>query len=76
MEINNIIREQICSDLKAGLVDEAGGPMVATFFNGQPTFISVPEFENDESDIPLFLSLFLKAKALMKISKRLHGAPS
>ncbi|MFZ6039772.1 phage tail terminator protein [Vibrio natriegens] len=52
MEINNIIREQICSDLKAGLVDEAGGPMVATFFNGQPTFISVPEFENDESDIP------------------------
>ena len=54
MEINNAIRKQVKADLKAGLITESGDQMVATFFNGNPTFISIPEFEGDEesSDIP------------------------
>ena len=52
MEINKAIRLQVIADLKAGLITETGDPMVATFFNGHPAFISVPKYEDDESDIP------------------------
>jgi len=55
VEINNTIREQVISDLKAGLITETGDSMVATFFRGNPAFIAVPEFEDEEdneSDIP------------------------
>ncbi|ELV8678893.1 TPA: hypothetical protein I7678_17920 [Vibrio vulnificus] len=51
MEINNRIREQVIRDLKVGMVSDTGGPMVATFFNGSPSFIQVPEIE-DDGDIP------------------------
>ena len=52
MEINNRIREQVISDLKVGMVTDSGDPMVATFFNGLPAFIEVPEMEGYEGDIP------------------------
>ncbi|ELV8603661.1 phage tail terminator protein [Vibrio vulnificus] len=51
MEINNRIREQVIRDLKVGMVTDTGDPMVATFFNGSPSFIQVPEIE-DDGDIP------------------------
>lgn len=52
MEINNRIREQIIADLRFGLVTEIGDQMVASFFNGLPAFIEVPEMEGYEGDIP------------------------
>ncbi|OCH31325.1 hypothetical protein A6E13_01990 [Aliivibrio fischeri] len=52
MEINTKIREQVISDLKSGLLTDSGDPMVATFFNGLPAFIEVPEMEGYEGDIP------------------------
>ena len=52
MEINNAIRKQVVADLKAGLVDEdeTGESIIATFFNGNPRYIAVPEFEAEEND--------------------------
>lgn len=52
MEINTQIRDQVIADLKSGLLTDSGDPMVATFFNGLPAFIEVPEMEGYEGDIP------------------------
>ncbi|HAS6253071.1 TPA: hypothetical protein RQL13_003574 [Vibrio vulnificus] len=51
MEINNRIRKQVISDLTVGMVTDSGDPMVAAFFNGSPSFIQVPEID-DDGDIP------------------------
>ena len=52
MKINDLIRQQIMSDLEIGMVSDAGDPMVASFFNGFPAFIEVPEMDGYKGDIP------------------------
>ncbi|WP_417519833.1 phage tail terminator protein [Marinobacter sp.] len=54
MEINRQIRQQVISDLKAKLNPPDGEPTIATFFDGFPAYINVPESSiyDEGGDIP------------------------